>query len=102
MSAGSSRKGAAIVTGASQGIGRAIALKLARDGYAIAVNDIPARREDVEAIVADLAKTGRAIAVLGDVSREQDIKAMIARTVEEIGELEVVGRTSQHATACSY
>jgi NAD(P)-dependent dehydrogenase (short-subunit alcohol dehydrogenase family) len=85
-------KGAAIVTGASQGIGRAIALKLAREGYAVAVNDIPARSPEIDAIVADLVKNGlRAIAVPGDVSHEKDIKTMITRTVEELGELEVVG-----------
>jgi NAD(P)-dependent dehydrogenase (short-subunit alcohol dehydrogenase family) len=83
----STSKGAAIVTGASQGIGRAIAIQLASDGYAVAVNDLPARQADVEALVAEL---GRAIAVLGDVSREEDIKEMITRTVSELGDLEVV------------
>jgi NAD(P)-dependent dehydrogenase (short-subunit alcohol dehydrogenase family) len=78
----STSKGAAIVTGASQGIGRAIAIQLASD--------------EVEALVAEL---GRAIVVLGDVSREEDIKEMITRTVNELGNLEVV---SEHRASREY
>jgi NAD(P)-dependent dehydrogenase (short-subunit alcohol dehydrogenase family) len=92
----STSKGAAIVTGASQGIGRAIAIQLASDGYAVAVNDLPARQAEVEALVAEL---GRAIVVLGDVSREEDIKEMITRTVNELGNLEVV---SEHRASREY
>ncbi len=64
---------AAIVTGAGSGIGRAIALQLASDGYGVVVNDF---RE--EAAVATAKEIGaKARAVGGDVSSEQDVKAIV-------------------------
>ena len=67
----------AIVTGAGSGIGRAIALRLARDGYAITANDV--RLEAAKAVVAEIKKAkGKAIAVGGDVSKEADVDAIAA------------------------
>jgi hypothetical protein len=89
-----SSKGAALVTGASQGLGKAIALRLARDGYPVAVNDISSKVEAVDALVAQISgDQGRAISILGDASSEEDVKAMIARTVAELGNLVVVSGT---------
>ena len=48
----------AIVTGSAQGIGRAIALRLAADGYDVAVNDLPARSEDLEGLVREMEAHG--------------------------------------------
>lgn len=73
-----------IVTGAGSGIGRACALRLARDGYAVSVNDL--RAEAAAAVVAEIsAAGGKAGAVAGDVSSEADVEAIVAGAREKFG-----------------
>ena len=78
----------AVVTGAAAGNGRAIALRLAREGAAIVVNDIDAAGAD--AVVAEIAATGRAIAVVGDVAAEPTWDAIVARAVADLGGLDIL------------
>jgi NAD(P)-dependent dehydrogenase (short-subunit alcohol dehydrogenase family) len=79
----------ALVTGAGQGNGRAIALRLARGGAAVALNDL---REDTAAAVRDeiraLGET--ALAIPADVRDVRQIDAMIERVVAELGRLDVL------------
>lgn len=85
----------AIVTGAAQGIGRAIALKLADEGLDIGVNDILSNKEKVSAVVEEIHRRGRqAIPLIADVSDEEPVKAMIRETVEKLGRLDVVSLRS--------
>ncbi|KAI0765294.1 NAD(P)-binding protein [Fomes fomentarius] len=81
----------AIVTGAGQGIGEAVALRLAEDGYNIAVNDIHSSAEKIMAVVNDIQAKGRkAIAVPGDVSVESDVVQIVEKTVQELGGVDVM------------
>jgi hypothetical protein len=90
MAQSTQRRGAAIVTGASQGMGREIALRLAQDGFSVAVNDLPYRLEALKEVVTELSTHGRAIAVPGDVGVEADVQALIEKTVTQLGDLEAV------------
>ncbi|CCM06776.1 uncharacterized protein FIBRA_09074 [Fibroporia radiculosa] len=81
----------AIVTGAAQGIGEAVALRLADDGLDIAINDIFSKEEQLVALVEQItAKGRRAVAITGDVSLESDVEAIVDRTVKELGGLDVM------------
>jgi meso-butanediol dehydrogenase/(S,S)-butanediol dehydrogenase/diacetyl reductase len=79
----------AIVTGAGRGIGRAIALRLAREGAAVAVADIdPATASRVSDEIQ--TASGRAIALQVDVSKKVDTERMVQQTVAEFGRLDIM------------
>jgi glucose 1-dehydrogenase len=80
----------ALVTGASSGIGRAVALALARAGADVVVN-YAHDEEGAEASAADIEACGRrALVVQADVGKEDEVEAMFARAVEAFGTLHVV------------
>lgn len=81
----------ALITGASRGLGKAIALRLARDGLNIALNDISMMKEALEAVQIEIAGIGReTFMCTGDVSVESDVINMIDLTVKSLGSLDVV------------
>lgn len=73
--------GTVIVTGAGSGIGRAIALRLAQDGFNVMVNDY--RVDAAQAVAAEIG--GRAQSCGGDVSDEADVAALVAATQDAFG-----------------
>ena len=78
-----------MITGASAGIGRATALRLARDGAAVVVS---ARRSDrLDTLVRDIdALGGRALAVVADVTREEDMDRLVRQTIERFDRVDVM------------
>jgi NAD(P)-dependent dehydrogenase (short-subunit alcohol dehydrogenase family) len=79
----------AIVTGAGQGIGRAIALKLARHGANIVVDDI--NPETAPQVVREIQTLGRkAVAVIADVSKREHVEKMIQMAVAELGGIDIL------------
>ena len=82
---------AALVTGASRGIGRAIALGLAREGFDVVVNDIARQRSDLEAVAAEIAATGRrSLALLADVADRAAVRAMVEEAITRMGRIDAV------------
>ena len=80
-------QGAVIVTGASRGIGAAIAEKLAEDGFGVVVN-YAADTEGAESVVSAIrARGGRAMAVCADVAAPGDVADMFVRARQEMGPL---------------
>lgn len=80
----------ALVTGASRGIGRAIAEALAAEGAAVAVNYRSGQAQADETVQAIAAQGGRAAAVQGDVSDYEQAAAVVQRTVDELGGVHVL------------
>jgi len=79
----------ALVTGANSGIGRAIALGLARSGADVVVNYVT-NPADAEAVAHEIEKLGRrAIAIAADVSRENEVDAMFAKAIDHFGTLHI-------------
>ncbi|MBV8522232.1 MAG: SDR family oxidoreductase [Acetobacteraceae bacterium] len=80
----------ALVTGASRGIGKAIAQLLADRGASVAVNYRSNRNAAQETVAAIEKAGGEAIAVAGDVSRTADIRRMFEEAEAALGELDIV------------
>ncbi|MFY9290709.1 MAG: glucose 1-dehydrogenase [Methylorubrum rhodinum] len=84
----------AVVTGASKGIGAAIAKALARDGAGVVVN-YASSKAGADAVVEAITKAGgRAIAVQGDVSRAEQAEGLIEAAVRAFGRLDILVNNS--------
>jgi 3-oxoacyl-[acyl-carrier protein] reductase len=80
----------AVVTGASKGIGAAIAKSLSRAGATVVVN-YTSSKKDADRVVASIkANGGEAIAVKGDVTKANDVRQLFAKTKEAFDRLDVL------------
>ncbi|MGH7455284.1 MAG: SDR family oxidoreductase [bacterium] len=80
----------AIVTGASGGIGRAVAIRLARDGFTVMVS-YSGNAEKAEKAVAEIkAGDGRAIAVQANVASAVEVERLFQKTLDTFGKIDVV------------
>lgn len=80
----------ALVTGASRGIGRAIAIELAKEGASVAINYAGnvAAAEEVQKIITDMG--GKAIILQADVSSEESATQLVDATIEQLGGLDIL------------
>ncbi|KAF9260801.1 short chain oxidoreductase [Marasmius fiardii PR-910] len=85
--------GSCLITGSAQGIGKSIALRLAEDGFNVALNDLPSKSSELQQLeneIKALRKETKTVIVTGDVSSEAEVKGMVERVVEELGGLDVM------------
>lgn len=80
----------AIVTGSSRGIGRAIAIELARVGHAVVVNYVSQQGAADEVVAEIVASGGSAFAVRASVAEAAGREALVGRALEEFGRLDVL------------
>jgi 3-oxoacyl-[acyl-carrier protein] reductase len=87
-------KRVAIVTGASRGIGQAVALRLGKDGFVVVVNYVNSLT-DAEQVVSDIkAAGGEALAIKADVGVPEQVEKLFSDTLEKFGTIDVVVQNS--------
>lgn len=89
------RKRVALVTGSSRGIGKTIAIELARKKCDIIINYLPDKEgnnlKDAESVKKEIASLGRESILIGaDVSREEEVKHMAEKIVNHFGRLDIL------------
>lgn len=81
----------ALVTGASRGIGRAIAVGMAKRGFDVAINDIERQKDALQDVAKEIEASGRRVlTVYADVSNKTDVETMVQKTVENFGRIDAV------------
>ncbi|KIJ25212.1 hypothetical protein M422DRAFT_38888, partial [Sphaerobolus stellatus SS14] len=81
-----------IVTGAARGIGRAISLRLARDGLNVVASDLSFRRTELDNLAKEIQSGGKtkAFAHCADVSKENEVQELVKSTVDQFGAVDVM------------
>lgn len=80
----------ALVTGADEGIGAAVAIALAQAGAAVGVNHRDSEQTADEVVRKIREKDGEAVPLKADVSKESDVKSMFERFVKEFGRIDIL------------
>ncbi|HIK00241.1 TPA: 3-oxoacyl-ACP reductase FabG [archaeon] len=80
----------AIVTGSTRGIGKAIAIRFAKEGARVVVNGVSDIKK-CDDVVKEIKKfSGEAISILADVSKKADVEKMISETVKKFGRIDII------------
>src|SRR5262245_25375816 len=80
----------AIVTGASRGIGRSIASRLAMDGFSVVVNYAGNKQQADETVNAIKSAGGNALAIAGDISKPSDVSELFVKAEQSFGPIQIV------------
>ncbi|EGN97354.1 hypothetical protein SERLA73DRAFT_184031 [Serpula lacrymans var. lacrymans S7.3] len=81
----------AVVTGAAQGLGRAIALRLADDGLDVVVADLASKSTQLDQIASEITAKGRkALSVITDVTDDEQVKNLVQQAVSVLGGIDVM------------
>jgi glucose 1-dehydrogenase len=80
----------ALVTGSGRGIGRAIAIRLAREGAELAINDIHIEDEARQTLAAVEAAGRRGILIRADLARADEARRLVEETVHQLGSLDIL------------
>ena len=80
-------KKVAVVTGSAGGLGKGIAERLLKDGFAVMIHDI--NQDALTKTAEELKSLGDVATFVGDVSKKEDQEALVAATVEKFGQLNV-------------
>jgi 3-oxoacyl-(acyl-carrier-protein) reductase len=80
----------ALVTGASRGLGRSIALKLAEEGALVALNYRTGEVEAVRVASEIASRGGTTLLIRADVSKKEEARAMVAKVIEQWGHLDIL------------
>src|SRR6478672_363997 len=86
----------ALITGASSGIGKAIAIRFAQEGANVAINyhsgadRAEAVRKEIQTVAAGVRTSGQDLTVQADVSDEAQVKRMFSQVIEKLGSLDIL------------
>lgn len=80
----------ALVTGASSGIGKAVAIFLAQEGAEVVINYVGSEEAAAEVVATITSKGGKAIAIQADVSKEDQVQAMFAQMLDALGTIDIL------------
>jgi len=78
----------AVITGASRGIGKAIAIEFARQGVSLAL--VARNKKDLEETAKEIALRTKVIPIAGDVSKKEDVERIFKTAFEELGSIDIL------------
>ena len=92
----------ALVTGGSRGIGRATALRLAREGADVAIS-FASRSQEADQVVAEIESLGRkAICVRCDVAKSEEVKSLVSQVRERLGPIDLLAHCGAISNICDH
>ena len=92
----------ALITGGDSGIGRAVAIAMAREGADVAIGYLPSEEADAKQVIEWIEKAGgKAVALPGDIKDEAFCKKLVADAVEQLGGLDILVNNAGKQTAVS-